>query len=85
MMTLECMVRGFGAVLPRGAEKVRTDAEAGVDLNWKEPVVAARVRGRLERRGSEEKRWKVLKNRMVVVCGNENGEMREDREGSMAL
>lgn len=63
MMTLECMVRGFELVLPRGAEKVGTDAETGVGLCWKEPA-AARVREKLERRGREEKRGKVLENRM---------------------
>lgn len=69
MMTLECMFRGFGAVLARGAVRFGRDAEGEVFLGWKEPA-AARVRERLERRGEEEKRWKVLENRMVVVGWN---------------
>lgn len=70
MTTLECMARGFWAVLPRGAERVGTDAEAGAGLNWKEPAAAARVREKLERKGREEKRGKVLENRMVVADGD---------------
>lgn len=69
MTTLECMVRGFGAVVPTGAEKVGTDAGAGVALDWKEQAAAARVREKLERRVREEKRGKVLENRMVVADG----------------
>ena len=66
MMTLECMVRGFEAELDWGAVMTGREVEGGAVLVWKEPA-AARVRGRLERRGREEKRWKVLENRMVVV------------------
>lgn len=66
MTTLECMFRGFGAVLAGGAVRIGRDAEGGAFFGWKEPA-AARVRERLERRGREEKRWKVLENRMVVV------------------
>lgn len=66
MMTLECMVRGFGAELPRGAENVGRFADGGEVLGWK-VAAAARVREKLERSGREEKRLKVLENRMVVV------------------
>ena len=55
MMTLECIVRGFGAVLPRGAGIVGRVADGELVLDWKEPA-AARVREKLERRGREEKR-----------------------------
>lgn len=74
MMTLECMVRGFGAVLPRGAENAGRLAEGGVVLGlWKVPA-AARVREKLERSGREEKRLKGLENRMVVVGWDGEGE-----------
>lgn len=79
MMTLECMDRGFGAMLARGAAVgFERDAECGVVLGWKEPA-AAKVRERLERRGREreEKRWKVLENRMVVVGRYGEGERRK--------
>ncbi len=66
MITLECMLRGLAAVLATGAVRTGRDVEDEVFLGWKEPA-AARVRERLERRGREEKRWKVLENRMVVV------------------
>ena len=56
--------------MPRGAGKGGTDADAGVDLGWRDPAAAARVREKLERMGKEEKRWNVLENRMVVVGWN---------------
>ena len=65
MTTLECMVRGFGAVPARGAVWSGREVDGGVVLGRKE-LAAARVRERLERRG-KEKGWKVLENRMVVV------------------
>ena len=65
MMTLECMVRALGAELPRDGENVGREAEAGVGVGWKAPA-AARVREILERRGRDEKRGKVLENRVVV-------------------
>lgn len=65
MTTLECIGgRGLGAWVPRGAER----AGAGADLGWRDPAAAAMVRGTLERRGKEEKRWNVLENR-VGGCG----------------
>ncbi len=78
MTTLECMVRGFEAVLDRGAVRTGREAEGGVLLGWKE-TAAARVRERLERRGREEKRGNVLENRMVVVV--RVGEWEEEVDG----
>ena len=68
MTTLECMVRVFEAELAKGAVRTGREAEGDVVLDWKEPA-AAIVRERLERmgRGREEKRWKVLENRLGVV------------------
>lgn len=84
MMTLECMVRGFGAVLPRGAENVGRFADGGVVLGWK-VAAAARVREKLERSGREEKRLKVLENRMMVVGWDGIGWVMGDRGRSRTV
>lgn len=52
--------------------RIGREAEGEVVFGWKEPT-AATVRERPERRGREEKRWKVLENRMVVVVGGLGG------------
>ena len=56
MTTLECMVRGFEAMLARGGVRSGREGEGEVGLGWKE-LAAAMVRERLERRGRREKRW----------------------------
>lgn len=73
MTTLECMVRE-GEKERRGAGGRVVCADAGGVCGRKE-VVAARVKGRLERRGGEEKRRKVEENRMMV--GGDWGEYKE--------
>ena len=86
MTTLECMVRVFEAELAKGVVRAGREAEGEAVLDWKEPA-AARVRERLERRGRgrEEKRWKVLENRMVVVDGERKLEEMEEARGLYSL